>query len=212
MSPSPSTTRWCPTPEQLMILEEMYRRGVRTPNASQIQKITAHLATYGKIQGKNVFYWFQNHKARDRQKLRKKLAKQLHQHHLLQYQPHHHQTLLFNPNHNNHTLDFHYYPSAFHQFSITTSCSPELNLPPQGGSEVYKEEVPADAEAVMKQQTWMTDLPKDCFIRSYGHDSMMIMDVGPTFPCRSNSNSKRPLQTLELFPLTSHKNPKTTTS
>jgi hypothetical protein len=57
-------TRWSPTPEQLMILEEMYRGGLRTPNASQIQQITAHLASYGRIKGKNVFYWFQNHKAR----------------------------------------------------------------------------------------------------------------------------------------------------
>lgn len=62
------STRWCPTPEQLMILEEMYRGGLRTPSASQIQQITAHLACYGRIEGKNVFYWFQNHKARERQK------------------------------------------------------------------------------------------------------------------------------------------------
>ncbi|KAF4354596.1 hypothetical protein F8388_009587 [Cannabis sativa] len=62
-----------------MILEEMYRAGTRTPNASQIQQITAHLSFYGKIEGKNVFYWFQNHKARDRQKLRRKLYKQLQQ-------------------------------------------------------------------------------------------------------------------------------------
>lgn len=78
MSPVAST-RWCPTPEQLMILEEMYGSGIRTPNAVQVQQITAHLAFYGRIEGKNVFYWFQNHKARDRQKLRKKLAKKLHQ-------------------------------------------------------------------------------------------------------------------------------------
>ncbi|XP_057509139.1 WUSCHEL-related homeobox 3-like [Actinidia eriantha] len=82
MSPTGSS-RWCPTPEQLMILEEMYRGGKRTPNASQIQQITAHLSFYGKI-GKNVFYWFQNHKARDRQKLRRKLmGKQMHQQHVL---------------------------------------------------------------------------------------------------------------------------------
>uniref|UniRef100_A0ACD5ZQJ1 Uncharacterized protein n=1 Tax=Avena sativa TaxID=4498 RepID=A0ACD5ZQJ1_AVESA len=85
------TTRWCPTPEQLMILEEMYRGGLRTPNASQIQQITAHLAHYGRIEGKNVFYWFQNHKARDRQKLRRRLCMS---HHLLScahyYAGHHH--------------------------------------------------------------------------------------------------------------------------
>ncbi|CAK9184829.1 unnamed protein product [Ilex paraguariensis] len=49
MSPAASS-RWCPTPEQLMILEEMYRGGVRTPNASQIRHITSHLSSYGKIE------------------------------------------------------------------------------------------------------------------------------------------------------------------
>ncbi|KAL4587616.1 hypothetical protein LXL04_000488 [Taraxacum kok-saghyz] len=67
------SSRWCPTPEQVMLLEGMYRGGLKTPTATQIQQITARLSIYGKIQGKNVFYWFQNHKARDRQKLRKKL-------------------------------------------------------------------------------------------------------------------------------------------
>ncbi|CAA6654845.1 unnamed protein product [Spirodela intermedia] len=82
--PQVPSTRWCPTPEQLMILEEMYRSGVRTPNAAQIQQITAHLSYYGKIEGKNVFYWFQNHKARDRQKLRRRLSR--HQQMLQQHQ------------------------------------------------------------------------------------------------------------------------------
>ncbi|XP_038980001.1 WUSCHEL-related homeobox 3B-like [Phoenix dactylifera] len=81
--PQTPSTRWCPTPEQLMILEEMYRSGVRTPNAAQIQQITAHLSYYGKIEGKNVFYWFQNHKARDRQKLRRRLSRQQQLHHQL---------------------------------------------------------------------------------------------------------------------------------
>ncbi|XP_042410263.1 WUSCHEL-related homeobox 3-like [Zingiber officinale] len=79
MMPQVPSTRWCPTPEQLMILEEMYRSGVRTPDAPQIQQITAHLSCYGNIEGKNVFYWFQNHKARERQKLRRRLS----MHHLL---------------------------------------------------------------------------------------------------------------------------------
>ncbi|PQP96928.1 WUSCHEL-related homeobox 7 [Prunus yedoensis var. nudiflora] len=54
--------RWNPTTEQ-----------VWTPNAStdQIQKISSQLSFYGKIESKNVFYWFQNHKARERQKRRK---------------------------------------------------------------------------------------------------------------------------------------------
>ncbi|KAF8037823.1 hypothetical protein BT93_B0615 [Corymbia citriodora subsp. variegata] len=67
------SSRWNPTPEQLRTLEELYRRGTRTPNADQIQQITAQLRRYGKIEGKNVFYWFQNHKARERQKRRRQM-------------------------------------------------------------------------------------------------------------------------------------------
>ncbi|XVF36313.1 hypothetical protein REPUB_Repub19eG0047400 [Reevesia pubescens] len=64
----PGGTRWNPTQEQIGILEMLYRGGMRTPNAQQIEQITAQLGKYGKIKGKNVFYWFQNHKARERQK------------------------------------------------------------------------------------------------------------------------------------------------
>lgn len=67
------SSRWNPTPEQLKALEEMYRRGTKTPSAEQIHQITAKLRRFGKIEGKNVFYWFQNHKARDRQKKRRQL-------------------------------------------------------------------------------------------------------------------------------------------
>ncbi|XP_077230727.1 WUSCHEL related homeobox 1 [Tasmannia lanceolata] len=68
----PVSSRWNPTPEQLRILEDLYRRGTRTPTAEQIQHITAQLRRFGKIEGKNVFYWFQNHKARERQKRRRR--------------------------------------------------------------------------------------------------------------------------------------------
>ncbi|XP_042010282.1 WUSCHEL-related homeobox 6-like isoform X2 [Salvia splendens] len=67
------SSRWNPTPEQVQALEDMYRRGTRTPSAEQIQQIAAKLRRFGKIEGKNVFYWFQNHKARDRQKKRRQL-------------------------------------------------------------------------------------------------------------------------------------------
>lgn len=67
------SSRWNPTPEQLRALEELYRRGTRTPSAEQIQQITAQLRKFGKIEGKNVFYWFQNHKARERQKRRRQM-------------------------------------------------------------------------------------------------------------------------------------------
>ena len=64
-------SRWNPTKEQIEMLEKMYsNEGVRTPSAEQIQQITARLRVYGHIEGKNVFYWFQNHKARQRQKQR----------------------------------------------------------------------------------------------------------------------------------------------
>ena len=66
-----SSTRWTPTSEQIRILKELYyNNGVRSPSAEQIQRISARLRQYGKIEGKNVFYWFQNHKARERQKKR----------------------------------------------------------------------------------------------------------------------------------------------
>ncbi|GER49135.1 WUSCHEL-related homeobox [Striga asiatica] len=68
------SSRWNPTSEQVQALEEMYRQGIKTPSAQQIQQITAKLKKFGKIEGKNVFYWFQNHKARERQKKRRLLA------------------------------------------------------------------------------------------------------------------------------------------
>ncbi|KAK4430933.1 WUSCHEL-related homeobox 2 [Sesamum alatum] len=61
-------SRWNPTKDQINMLEGLYRQGLRTPTAEQIQQITARLRAFGHIEGKNVFYWFQNHKARQRQK------------------------------------------------------------------------------------------------------------------------------------------------
>ncbi|OIW16042.1 hypothetical protein TanjilG_04577 [Lupinus angustifolius] len=40
------SSRWNPTPEQLRELEELYRRGTRTPSAEQIQHITAQLRRF----------------------------------------------------------------------------------------------------------------------------------------------------------------------
>ncbi|CAA7046402.1 unnamed protein product [Microthlaspi erraticum] len=64
-------SRWNPTPEQMMALEEVYRNGTRTPTTQQIKEIASKLQKYGRIEGKNVFYWFQNHKSRDRLKRRR---------------------------------------------------------------------------------------------------------------------------------------------
>ncbi|XAR59002.1 hypothetical protein NMG60_11014613 [Bertholletia excelsa] len=67
---APASTRWNPTKEQISLLECMYNQGLRTPSAQQIEQITGVLRAYGHIEGKNVFYWFQNHKARERQKMK----------------------------------------------------------------------------------------------------------------------------------------------
>ncbi|XP_031286093.1 WUSCHEL-related homeobox 1-like [Pistacia vera] len=83
------SSRWNPTPEQLLALEEMYRRGMRTPSAEQIQLIAAQLRRFGKIEGKNVFYWFQNHKARERQKRRRELLETTTTHHHPPEEKHH---------------------------------------------------------------------------------------------------------------------------
>ncbi|XP_068640814.1 protein WUSCHEL-like [Aristolochia californica] len=65
------STRWIPTSDQVRILKDLYySSGIRSPSAEQIQRISARLRQYGKIEAKNVFYWFQNHKARERQKKR----------------------------------------------------------------------------------------------------------------------------------------------
>ncbi|GAB2288416.1 WUSCHEL- homeobox [Dionaea muscipula] len=66
--------RWNPTAEQVKVLTDLFRSGLRTPSTDQIQKISSQLSFYGKIESKNVFYWFQNHKARERQK-RQRVAK-----------------------------------------------------------------------------------------------------------------------------------------
>ncbi|KAG6763747.1 hypothetical protein POTOM_031186 [Populus tomentosa] len=63
--------RWNPTIEQVKLLTDLFRSGVRTPSTDEIQNISTRLSFYGKIESKNVFYWFQNHKARERQKRRR---------------------------------------------------------------------------------------------------------------------------------------------
>ncbi|XWS28911.1 hypothetical protein CRYUN_Cryun25bG0112400 [Craigia yunnanensis] len=198
MSPAASS-RWCPTPEQLMILEEMYRSGIRTPNSSQIEQITSHLSFYGKIEGKNVFYWFQNHKARDRQKLRRQLTKQLQlQQQLIYHHPHQLQQ-----NHPNHHF-LHYFDSpaaspAFQHLSYYNSAS----LFPQAG--IHED---AAAKQVMNY-TWKFDIPErvdmdKTMMRMYGSDWLMMVDLGPPLSsqCYSTTRSRPPLKTLELFPVT----------
>ncbi|XP_074582469.1 uncharacterized protein LOC141838788 [Curcuma longa] len=72
------TRRWTPTAEQMKILQTLFDSGMRSPSPSEIEEVTVELSKYGRIEGKNVFYWFQNHKARERQrqKLNKKRSYQ----------------------------------------------------------------------------------------------------------------------------------------
>ena len=68
-------------PPPVVVSSRWYRRGTRTPSAEQIKQITAQLRRFGKIEGKNVFYWFQNHKARERQKRRRQMESAAEGHH-----------------------------------------------------------------------------------------------------------------------------------
>ncbi|KAE8670455.1 putative Embryo-specific protein 3 [Hibiscus syriacus] len=184
MSPAGSS-RWCPTPEQVMILEEMYRGGIKTPKASQIQQITSHLSFYGKIEGKNVFYWFQNHKARERQKLRRKLSKQLQ---LQQQLYHHYFDSLHSPSFQH--LPYYNSPSPFPQVGVH-----------EGAAKAEKQQ--------MMNYTWKLDVPKRADIdksmmNMYGGDWLMMVDLGPSLsssPCYF-ATTRPPLKTLELFPVT----------
>ncbi|XP_054805419.1 WUSCHEL-related homeobox 3 [Prosopis cineraria] len=188
------SSRWCPTQEQLVILEAMYRSGIRTPNSSQIQHITAQLSFYGKIEGKNVFYWFQNHKARDRQKLRRRLNKQLQ---LLQQQ--HHQLcnyyLQLHLNHHNYNnLHFHCpmesvgAASSSQQYSSYNSLA---SFSSEGGAgEASKQGINCkwkieNAEGVMEKTS----------LKQEWRRKMEVSGPGASYwPTRT-------LKTLELFPI-----------
>ncbi|CAN1150426.1 WUSCHEL-related homeobox 2 [Linum perenne] len=100
ISRSPANSRWTPTTRQINFLEGLYNQGLRTPSPDQIQQIAAVLSTYGHIEGKNVFYWFQNHKARQRQK--------------------HKQDIINSAAHSIHFLN----PNHHHQFIRQSSLSP----------------------------------------------------------------------------------------
>ncbi|KAJ4906358.1 WUSCHEL-related homeobox 3 [Raphanus sativus] len=168
MSPVAST-RWCPTTEQLMILEEMYRTGIRTPNAVQIQQITAHLAFYGRIEGKNVFYWFQNHK-------------QLHQQQLQQIKlkpPMMSQPLNNIIDHNN--PYYHNHPRPYDHMSFACCSQPSpVCLSHQGIG------VKAQSK-VVNEYYYNKSGPEDMLMQkpttdqnsSYGRDWMMTIDMGP---------------------------------
>ncbi|RDX59657.1 WUSCHEL-related homeobox 3, partial [Mucuna pruriens] len=188
MSPAAGSSRWSPTTEQLMILEELYRSGIRTPSASQIQQITTHLSFYGRIEGKNVFYWFQNHKARDRQKLRRKLSKQL-QLQQQQLQLHHCQMNQDITNHFGGTF-------AYTTPRSTTQDFPFFNSPTllfQGEAANTSEQALCCKWSVHNPQCNLVE-KKEVTFCNYG---WTLVDVNQASSCCT-----RPLKTLDLFPLT----------
>ncbi|MCO5597428.1 hypothetical protein L7F22_051506 [Adiantum nelumboides] len=60
--------RWSPTQEQIQILESLFNSGTTTPSRDMIVEIAAELRKFGTIAEANVFYWFQNRKARAKRK------------------------------------------------------------------------------------------------------------------------------------------------
>ncbi|KAF3637401.1 WUSCHEL-related homeobox 3 [Capsicum chacoense] len=184
--------RWSPTPQQLMILQDLYRKGLRNPTSTQVQTITTHLSLYGKIQCKNVFYWFQNHKARDRQKLRKEML------HQKQKNPSDHHDdapqlqFITAPNNSIINLDYNFPPN----FPPLYPHSPPIL--------VHQAERKDTSSAQMMNNMGNVDFPKQCvtengMIRTNVQGWMLMMtDMGPnSIPYCSN----RPLETLELFPI-----------
>ncbi|KAK7255844.1 hypothetical protein RIF29_29267 [Crotalaria pallida] len=195
MAPAGSS-RWSPTTEQLMILEELYRSGIRTPSASQIQQITTHLSFYGRIEGKNVFYWFQNHKARDRQKLRRKLNKQLQLQQQLQLHNYQliNQDIMMRSNHffGNYLCYPTHHGSGTQDISLSNSSS---GLFFQGGAENTSERG-INYEWGMHNPHQSLVEKKDMTVCNYG--TWTLMDAND----QSSSCCTRPLKTLDLFPLT----------
>ncbi|XP_062006984.1 protein WUSCHEL-like, partial [Rosa rugosa] len=62
-------SRWNPTTDQIRILKELfYNKGVRSPTVEQVERIYLQLKWYGKIEFKNVYFWFVNQRAREKQK------------------------------------------------------------------------------------------------------------------------------------------------
>lgn len=197
------SSRWSPTPEQLMILEELYRSGIRTPSASQIQHITTHLCFYGRIEGKNVFYWFQNHKARDRQKLRRKLNKQLQLQQLQQQQQQQHQMLVHQCQVINQDKTHRWFFGGFDS-SLGSSAQPVSFYNPaillsQGeagetSSETWK--------IAQNQQSEVDKTTSTSSLYNYGMmNCWSFVDVNEASSCCTS----RPLKTLDLFPTASSK-------
>ncbi|XP_009766251.1 WUSCHEL-related homeobox 3-like [Nicotiana sylvestris] len=169
-------TRWSPTPEQLMTLQEMYRKGLTNPNAAQLQRVTDHLSLFGKIETKFFFYWFQNHKAREKKKLKKKLLMQMNQQQQMSM---------------NNDLD------CSNNLPLFTS-SARLMAEVEDASTRLMNSLRNMNPPIPTKCDMET-----CMMRAQGPHFILMMDIVPnptSLPCIS---SNTPLKTLELFPVTS---------
>src|SRR6516165_5329641 len=60
-------TRWKPEEAQLRILEEVFRNnGGHSPSTAQILLLTTQLQQYGEVEARNIFFWFENRRRKER--------------------------------------------------------------------------------------------------------------------------------------------------
>jgi hypothetical protein len=60
----PVRSRWTPKPEQILILESIFNSGMVNPPKDETVRIRKLLERFGAVSDANVFYWFQNRRAR----------------------------------------------------------------------------------------------------------------------------------------------------
>src|SRR6516165_3172987 len=59
--------RWKPEEAQLRILEEAFRNnGGHSPSIEQILLLTTQLQQYGEVEARNIFFWFENRRRKER--------------------------------------------------------------------------------------------------------------------------------------------------
>ncbi|KAL8139831.1 hypothetical protein V2J09_005852 [Rumex salicifolius] len=170
--PKPSSSlgkRWRPTGDQVTILRGLFKGGLTTPSGPQIQRITGQLKEYGKVESKNVFYWFQNHKAREKQKLANKLR------------------LNNNNSNNNNVMYYFYLPTSQYQSGICPV------FPPQA---ITLEKLDKEGSSSMNV-TWLTTNSVDSSHHNHHHDNrqenhregLRTLELFPTTPSSSSSLS-----------------------
>ncbi|KAL8208599.1 hypothetical protein R6Q57_008011 [Mikania cordata] len=180
---TPVACRWYPTKEQINSLENLYVQGMRTPTEEQIQEITCNLKAYGQVEAKNVFYWFQNHKARQRQKEKQKDRPSLFQ----QYNHlHRHRPMSF----------IHQYPSSngfYAEQHQPQAVSPSTTTRPNIKRRSPRSTRPRSA-VVVAGFTVMLQPENDIMV---GGGCKMMMQLDETVTGKNYSHQ----ETLDLFPV-----------